>query len=563
MRITTFCMTILVSLAVLASYCRSSLAANPNGNENGPGWWIDIAPVSPCIPVDEGNKTGDPSKQVFSATVKCEGTLVTGQEYENDIYWYRSPDGPSGSGYDFEVDASTPGEWTITGTVPGPVTAETTLRVCEVSQLEYKLPDGAWTTASSTVLVQKGTTIDFRATINPTGTWPTDEPDWTGANKTGIDGSNRSLASATFNTASTTSSDLKTVTVECGSSSKEASFLVIDIAITSGHVIIKQDSTPATHSYDATVTPSDRTILWSLSGPGADIVEFNCDTDDNPAVIQIKTPITAWVDDTTFTLTLQDSTDSSICDTKQVSLIKFRRNNLVASNSLPITVELENFGGDIGCTFGDCEGGYMSTSAFAEIDEVIADIPHENDIPETQYSVYYQSQNDACDGKYYIPIDNASKCEFGGSISLSGTYGGAGHNAKVSLAGAVTAGWNGNAVSMTNNEAGTGYTGSPLTVRLGISGDGEKIALGIWVTVTLVTQDSLSAQKSPSGSSYINVAEHDHYAGETIDDLNWMIRAAVGVRLIQQDDDEWKLEGSGNATIAAPENPVLKFKPNI
>ena len=145
---------------------------------------------------------------------------------------------PSGStGRSVSWTAPSPGgDYTVTVTASNPNTDKCAdngvdscqVRVIGVQGLEYKVePGGSYTTYSTAITVAKGTQVTFRPVITPSGaSWPPSEPTWggtAGASGWGL------TKSVTFNTVSTSTSDYKTVTVECGTSSNTAEVLVVDI----------------------------------------------------------------------------------------------------------------------------------------------------------------------------------------------------------------------------------------------------------------------------------------------------------------------------------------------
>lgn len=90
------------------------------------------------------------------------------------------------------------------------------LVVCEVDKLRYKIGEGDYADVPDPLFVAKGTTVDFKAIIAPSGaTWPSGKPVWGGTSGASGTGGTKSVP---FNTASTSSTDYKTVTAECGNS---------------------------------------------------------------------------------------------------------------------------------------------------------------------------------------------------------------------------------------------------------------------------------------------------------------------------------------------------------
>ncbi len=149
------------------------------------------------------------------------------------------------------VSKTTAGTTTLTCTC-GTSSKTTKIIVVEVaSPLQYKIGSGAYANVTGTIIVVKGTTVDFKAFSSPSGvTWPSGKPVWGGTSGASGTGDNTTLGeskkSVTFDTASTSSTDYKTVTAECGNT-VTANVLVVEIKLkrvdfggTGNYVLSKQ-----------------------------------------------------------------------------------------------------------------------------------------------------------------------------------------------------------------------------------------------------------------------------------------------------------------------------------
>ena len=88
------------------------------------------------------------------------------------------------------------------------------ITVVEVGKIQYKIGTGTYADVPDPLVIFKGTAVDFKAIISPSGAnWPLGKPVWGGTS--GASGAYETT-SITFNTVSTTSADYKTVTAECG-----------------------------------------------------------------------------------------------------------------------------------------------------------------------------------------------------------------------------------------------------------------------------------------------------------------------------------------------------------
>ncbi len=113
----------------------------------------------------------------------------------------------------YTVDRTTPGVATITATC-GSSSQITKIYVVEVDIIQYYDPDNGYTNIEFPLYVYKGTTVTFKAIPAPSGaSWPSGKPVWGGTS--GASGTG-STTSVTFNTLSSSLSDYKTVTAECG-----------------------------------------------------------------------------------------------------------------------------------------------------------------------------------------------------------------------------------------------------------------------------------------------------------------------------------------------------------
>ncbi len=84
----------------------------------------------------------------------------------------------------------------------------------KVDKLQYySYITAEWVDVAGTVYVRKGDLISFRAVPNPSGTWPDGKPVWGGSSGASGTGEEKNV---TFNTLSSSPSDYKTVTAECG-----------------------------------------------------------------------------------------------------------------------------------------------------------------------------------------------------------------------------------------------------------------------------------------------------------------------------------------------------------
>jgi len=202
---------------------------------------------------------------------------VTGTNIPKGVTWKIIPEGVGAT-------IQTNGDWYHAEVTPGDVATnykvratsvdntnfydEVDLAVVGLQSLQYKIGTNSWTNMPDPLYVCSNTIVDFKAIKIPTNTtWPSGKPVWGGV----VSGSEVETNSYTFNTISTSTTDYKLVTAECGN------------AVT-GKVIVcnihseTEATVPANRArtqvgvgeqVDITTTPELQTVTWSVSGGGS------------------------------------------------------------------------------------------------------------------------------------------------------------------------------------------------------------------------------------------------------------------------------------------------------
>ncbi len=143
------------------------------------------------------------------------------------------------------------------------------VRVVEVDEMHYDDPTTGYTNITSTLYVRKGTTVTFKAVKYPVGLWPSDKPVWGGS--AGATGTGYTTKYVYFNTVSSSSTDYKTVTAECGNT-KTVNVIVYEITADDADC-----TNPTAAEINYTLTPSGITVNHvDFSAPGT--------TDNNNSV---------------------------------------------------------------------------------------------------------------------------------------------------------------------------------------------------------------------------------------------------------------------------------------
>lgn len=178
----------------------------------------ETPPVAVISPLTDPYRIGLGDSVRFSAT----GSYDTDEDGESiEEYSWSFPGGNPAS--------STASRVTVTYDAIGTFTASLTvtddedveseeatreISVVKVDRIQYNDPDTGYTDISDTMYVHKGTTVTFKAIKDPpSASWPEDKPVWGGS--AGASGTGETKA-VTFNTISTSTTDYKTVTAECG-----------------------------------------------------------------------------------------------------------------------------------------------------------------------------------------------------------------------------------------------------------------------------------------------------------------------------------------------------------
>ena len=104
------------------------------------------------------------------------------------------------------------------------------VQVVDIDVLQYQNPSGSWLSLPNPMYVLAGSTLAIRAVPTPGNSiFPSGKPVWGGSS--GASGST-DATSVTFSSASTSSSDYKTVTCTCGSTSITKNVIVYDLTPT-------------------------------------------------------------------------------------------------------------------------------------------------------------------------------------------------------------------------------------------------------------------------------------------------------------------------------------------
>ena len=181
----------------------------------------------------------------------------------------------------YTVDRTTPGVAKVIVTC-GSSSKTITIYVVEVDVIQYDDPDIGYTNIVFPLYVYKGTTVNFKAIPAPSGaSWPSGKPVWGGTS--GASGTG-STTSVTFNTLSSSLSDYKTVTAECGNT-VTANVVVFDFE----GVFTPEDNFSGRHTMyygiEEKVALSFDTDPWSVTSGQAGGLEWTKGSGSQPGIV--------------------------------------------------------------------------------------------------------------------------------------------------------------------------------------------------------------------------------------------------------------------------------------
>ena len=168
------------------------------------------------------------------------GTFPGGSNTGTSVQWQS----PSGSG-EVEIIATWHNENTDKVYESHPTSQKITVTVVSVQKIQYNDRDNGWTDITGTLYAHKDGQIEFKAIKSPeNASWPDGKPVWGGTSGASGTGETKTV---TFNTVSSSSTDYKTVTTECGNT-VSVNVIVCEVEVTD----IKFDHNDSSPShYDA------------------------------------------------------------------------------------------------------------------------------------------------------------------------------------------------------------------------------------------------------------------------------------------------------------------------
>lgn len=426
---------------------------------------------------------------------------------------------------------------------------------------------------TETIYVNKGapgSTITLTAVPEPEGevTFPPGEPTWTG----GTPG-DANLTVPIDQVSETATGTPYTVT--CGELSVTVYVVVATVAITTtGDLKIVQDPNQLDIALTGFVQPPDLGVSWAFSANSPQIIS-KVDTFD-PATGQTTTTITLdkqqagwdrWNDLSSpiHVILIADNAQlaSALDDTTTVTAYKFVRNGQHSPGSQNVAISLPLRGNGIGHTFrtpdpnDPTDKGLDIAAATSKFINQTIDEFSGVDTKSQNWKFYYLSTSDVGDGTYSISENVSYVTNLSGSANYDGLW----HNATIDAASAGSGGVDNNAVQNAFQKYGIGYEGHPITVRIGISDDGESVSIGVLITLTFSEQDEMSYDQTVNASYQLQLSAP--HVSKTQIDRTSVVKCAAGVNVTQQDDDEWYLGAFSTVRASVPESPEIVFAPGF
>jgi hypothetical protein len=206
------------------------------------------------------------------------------------------------------------------------------LYVVEVSGLQYKFAGGSYKDITGTLYVAKGETVTFMAVRYPASapSWPPSKPVWGGTS--GASGTG-GTTSVTFDTASSSTTDYKTVTASNCGSTVTCNVVVCPVKVTAGDTFKKDEIFDVTiDAQDTSYTGTMNITLWEGivnetlgTRGGVQMYDFGYDVDNDGDIDPQQTSITLVAGDNgtktfkavfnfapqTATIKVTDTSDSS------------------------------------------------------------------------------------------------------------------------------------------------------------------------------------------------------------------------------------------------------------
>lgn len=295
-------------------------------------------------------------------------------------------------------------------------------------------------------------------------------------------------------------------------------------------------------------------IEWQIEGPGKNFVFSNSTQEGRISrlIIGIKRPVPYnWIDDTEVFVSAfpQGNNDPSKISKTTVKLLKFRRNGVTAPGSSPIRVRISKSQDVSGYSF-------VATPLLLEVskDSDFTDQHSDEKSNKAELKIFYHRFDDRGLGTYSI----RESVEFAGTLRVSASYEGIGHDATFGVATGVAARIDNSDILIDDNTLGIRYQGYPNSLTLSLKvkqtnqGKSKSQAAGISVNLTLVNQKSFSDEKHFSGS-YIIEEQNGHLPGSEII-IQKQVYYGASIYLEQTDDNEWSLKASANIRPIFPAN---------
>ncbi len=370
-------------------------------------------------------------------------------------------------------------------------------------------------------------------------------------------------------------------------------FTAVQVKITtSGPLEIDQDPSAVSVDISAQIVPSDRSINWSISGPGADFVTYI--SNGGTCTVKLKIPISRnWTGPSSITVTAADSQLTACSDQIGVRLVKFSRESFTSPGDDPVNIWLpetslptqstvysavatdDGLGEDLHQISVGLHTSEVSTNGDGSSHG--ATVGHWSDTAtsttqptsESGSVVYfYQSQGDKCEG--FASVDD--KLTYVGNIGVEAFYYEDNdqynpfdfdYQASFTQAAGVSAQVDNDNVNLSNPTVATGYQGTVTTVTLNLGyqgGSGGGPTGGVSVPVRLTWNQTAEIDGGgPVGGQYImKVDMQPHQAGQQFT-MHKYLRLNSAFDVNQVTDDEWGFSSDAELKAEMPDDSEIVF----
>ncbi len=352
-----------------------------------------------------------------------------------------------------------------------------------------------------------------------------------------------------------------------------------NLVITTGGTLDVIQQQPGMVSIAAVRYNTNSAIVWTITGTGATIVKnpglSNVAGDTSTLTLQLSSQASSWPnwkEDEGVIVKAHLALNPMISSTVNVALYKFRRGGHTENGSLTLKTLMVLDSANLASSDGSYLVGSnpnigigsngVRAAAHAWINPAAVTTKTPVDHHRATWHLYFQSPSDVGRGSYRFN----ETVEFTGHGSAGVSYVGWLNSASYGAAARVSAGFDNVAVGLVDPTATLRYTGFPLTITVGISGEGTPAGPtgggSVSISLTLSSQSNDSDSCTPSALHLVSIAPTAHLATQNINFAR-TIDVAAAVHLEQQNNDEWNMDAHAILDAYVPIAPEIEFIPEL